>query len=403
MKILHVLDHSIPLHDGYSFRTRSILKMQEQLDLTTCSVTSIKQGQTDLSKEDVDGLSFYRTTPQESLLDKLPLINHLATIAPLKQRIEEAVLIEKPDIIQAHSPALNGIAAFQVAKKYNIPFVYEIRAFWEDAAVDNGSCEEGDLRYKLTRMLENYVLKKADAVTTICQGLKDDIEQRKLTKCAVTIIPNAVNIKHFDVIKEKNGELLVSLNLEENKVIGFVGSFYDYEGLDILVTAMQKLVLQDSSYRLLLVGGGVQEAQLKQQVKELGIEKEVIFTGRVPHDQVSLYYSLIDILVYPRKSMRLTELVTPLKPLEAMAQGKLVLASDVGGHRELIEHGKTGCLFKSDCADSLVEEVNTLFEEKELQTALIANGREFVEQVRNWRESVSYYLPLYAKLLDKNG
>lgn len=403
MKILHVLDHSIPLHDGYSFRTRSILKMQEQLGLTTCSVTSIKQGKTDHAKEDVDGLSFYRTAPQESLLDKLPLINHLATIAPLKQRIEEAVLIEKPNIIQAHSPALNGIAAYQVAKKYNIPFVYEIRAFWEDAAVDNGSCEEGDLRYKLTRMLENYVLKKADAVTTICQGLKDDIEQRKLTKREVTIIPNAVNIKHFDVIKEKNTELLESLNLEKNKVIGFVGSFYDYEGLDILVSAMQKLVQQDSSYRLLLVGGGVQEEELKQQVKELGIEKEVIFTGRVPHDQVSLYYSLIDILVYPRKSMRLTELVTPLKPLEAMAQGKLVLASDVGGHRELIEHGKTGCLFKSDCVDSLVEEVNTLFDEKELQTALINNGREFVEQVRNWRESVSYYLPLYTKLIDKNG
>jgi len=403
MKILHVLDHSIPLHDGYSFRTRSILKMQQQLGLLTCSVTSTKQGPTKNKIEEVDGLSFYRTSAAKSLLDKLPLINHLATIAPLKARIEEAVLIEKPNIIQAHSPALNGIAAYQVAKKYNIPFVYEVRAFWEDAAVDNGSCKEGDLRYKLTKMLENYVFKKADAVTTICQGLKDDIEQRKLTKQPVTIIPNAVNIEHFDVINEKNPQLLEKFNLTACKVIGFVGSFYDYEGLDLLVAAMQKLVEQDSNYRLLLVGGGVQEMQLKQQVKQLGIEKQVIFTGRVPHDQVSQYYSLIDILVYPRKSMRLTELVTPLKPLEAMAQGILVLASDVGGHRELIEQGKTGCLFKSDCVDSLIDEVTNLFQQKELQGELKVNGREFVEQVRNWQESVSYYLPLYTKLLASNG
>jgi len=402
MKILHVLDHSIPLHDGYSFRTRSILKMQEQLGLTVASVTSIKQGKTDKAKEKIDDLCFYRTESKKSLLDRLPFINHFATIAPLKSRIEEAVLLEKPDIIQAHSPALNGIAAYQIAKKYNIPFVYEVRAFWEDAAVDNGSCQEGDLRYKLTRMLENYVFKKADAVTTICQGLKTDIEQRQLTKQEVTIIPNAVNIEHFDVIQNKNKQLLEQLNLQHCQVLGFVGSFYDYEGIDVLINAMKKLVDQNDSYRLLLVGGGVQETQLKQQAKALGITEQVVFTGRVPHEKVSEYYSLIDVLVYPRKSMRLTELVTPLKPLEAMAQGKLVLASNVGGHRELIEHGKTGSLFKSDCVDSLVSEVNNLFAQGNLQEQIKVNGRQFVETIRNWQESVSYYLPLYEQLLNKN-
>ena len=399
MKILHVLDHSIPLHDGYAFRTRSILKMQSQLGLEQCSVTSAKQGATEKDVEQVDDLTFYRTQETKSFLDNIPFINHLATIGPLKKRIEQAVLIEKPDIIQAHSPSLNGIAAYLVARKLNLPFVYEIRAFWEDAAVDNGSCKEGDLRYKLTRWLENYVLKRADAVTTICQGLKDDIEQRSLTKRAVTIIPNAVNIEHFDLINEKNDALLTQLKLTDCKVLGFVGSFYDYEGLDVLVAAMAKLLKKDPSYRLLLVGGGVQEQDLKVQVKELAIEEQVIFTGRVPHNNVSDYYSLIDILVYPRKSMRLTELVTPLKPLESMAQGKLVLASDVGGHRELIEHGKTGCLFNSDCVDSLVFEVEALFSQNQLQAQLKENGRTFVEQVRNWHKSVNNYLPIYQTLI----
>src|SRR5690606_29052867 len=130
------------------------------------------------------------------------------------------------------------------------------------------------------------------------------------------------------------------------RVLGFIGSFYGYEGLDLLLAAMPHVLTALPDARLLLVGGGPQEAALVQQARRLGLDSAVIFTGRVPHERVPAYSSLVDAFVFPRRSMRLTELVTPLKPLEAMAKSKLVLASDVGGHRELMEHGKTGWLFR---------------------------------------------------------
>jgi PEP-CTERM/exosortase A-associated glycosyltransferase len=399
LKILHVLDHSIPLHDGYSFRTRSILKMQRRLGLHTCHVTSTKHGDYLEGVEKVEDFHFYRTKPVGGFMNSIPIFNQFLVIIALKKRILNIIEIEKPDVIHAHSPSLNGMAAMMAAKKFGLPFVYEIRAFWEDAAVDNGSCKEGDFRYKLTRALENKVLKGADAITTICQGLKNDIEKRKITKREVTIIPNAVSLEQFDLIKGKKTDLENSLRLNKCKVLGFIGSFYDYEGLDLLISAMTELIKEDDSFRLLLVGGGVQEQKLKEQVALLSLDDYIIFTGRVPHDTVSDYYSLIDLLVYPRKSMRLTELVTPLKPLEAMAQGKSVLASDVDGHQELITHKINGCLFESDNVKSLTSEVLCIFDDVDLQASMKYEGRKYVEKERNWEKSVNHYLPLYKSLV----
>jgi glycosyltransferase involved in cell wall biosynthesis len=123
-----------------------------------------------------------------------------------------------------------------------------------------------------------------------------------------------------------------------------------------------------------------------------------VFTGRVPHDQVNAYYDLLDVLVYPRLSMRLTDLVTPLKPLEAMAQGRVLAASDVGGHLELIADGKTGVLFRANDADSLVEKVGALLESQQQWPALRSAGREYVETERNWPVSVARYKNIYGRL-----
>jgi glycosyltransferase involved in cell wall biosynthesis len=126
-----------------------------------------------------------------------------------------------------------------------------------------------------------------------------------------------------------------------------------------------------------------------------------VFTGRVPHSEVQRYYDLIDVLAYPRHSMRLTELVTPLKPLEAMAQGRVLAASDVGGHRELIEDGRTGVLFKADDAGALADALLRLFAEPQRWAELRANGRRFVEAERNWAGSVARYRDVYAGLTDR--
>ncbi len=407
MKILHVLDHSIPLHSGYTFRTRSILKEQHELGIETCHVTSPKHGNLQAGIEEIDGFRFYRSAPISGLMSKLPMLNQMSYIAPMVKRILEVIDIEKPDIIHAHSPALNGLAALKVGRKLGLPVVYEIRAFWEDAAVDHGTCKEDDLRYRLTRKMETHVVKHANAVTTICQGLKTDLIGRGFPENKFTVIPNAVNIEQFELITQKNAELEQELAFENCQVLGFLGSFYGYEGIDLTIAAMPAVLVQNPNVRLLLVGGGPQEQYLKQQVTLLGLEDKVIFTGRVPHSEVGKYYSLVDLLVYPRKNMRLTDLVTPLKPLEAMAQGKLVLASDVGGHKELIKDNDNGFLFRADDVDHLSERIIELlvaipssgvcFEGSQ---KIINNGRNYVENIRNWKSSVRNYLPLYRTLFN---
>jgi len=405
MKILHVFDHSIPLHSGYTFRSRSILKQQHALGIKTCHVTSPKHGNDQAEEEDVEGLRFYRSAPISGFMSKLPILNQISYIAPMVKRILEVIEIEKPDVIHAHSPALNGLAALKAGRKSGLPVVYEIRAFWEDAAVDHGTCKEDDLRYRLTRKMETHVVKNADAVTTICEGLRGDLINRGFDESKFTVIANAVNIEQFDVItaqdKANNSDLAETLKLTNCDVLGFLGSFYAYEGLDLAIAAMPAVLAKNPKARLLLVGGGPQEQNLKQQVTMLGLEGKVIFTGRVPHSDVGKYYSLVDLLVYPRKDMRLTDLVTPLKPLEAMAQGKPVLASNVGGHKELITDNETGFLFKAGDSAELAERMIELLADENKLNSVLSSGRTFVEDVRNWKNSVSNYLPVYKKLTAK--
>lgn len=399
MKVLHILDHSIPLHSGYTFRSRAILQQQRALGIDTCHVTSPKHGNLEAGEEIVDGLKFYRSAQPTGWMTKVPGFNQLALIKPLTERILQAVAVEKPNVLHAHSPALNGLAALRAAKICGLPVVYEIRAFWEDAAVDHGTCKEGDLRYQLTRQMENYVVKRASAVTTICEGLRTDLVKRGFAANKFTVIPNAVNIDHFQLSSGRDSELEQKLGLKDCLVLGFLGSFYAYEGLDLAIQALPAVIAVQPNVRLLLVGGGPQDQQLKALAKTLGLSDYVIFTGRVPHSSVDRYYSLVDLLIYPRKSMRLTDLVTPLKPLEAMAQGKLVLASDVGGHRELIEDGKNGFLFPADNVPAFSDTIIRLTQQSAQWPQMITQGRQFVEEVRNWRVSVSNYLPLYQQLL----
>jgi len=400
LKILHILDHSIPLHSGYTFRTRAILEQQRALGWQTFHVTSAKHTVAEQAVEEVDGLRFYRSEQAIGFLTKLPFINQWAFVKSLSARLDEIILEIQPDILHAHSPALNGLAALKAGKKYNIPVVYECRAFWEDAAVDHGTTKEGSLRYRITKMLETYVFKNVQAVTCICEGLRHDIAQRGVAENKITVIPNAVNIEKFPFAQQADEKLKQQLDLQDKTVLGFIGSFYAYEGIPLILGALPTILKQHADTRLLLVGGGPQEKIIKDKVKELQLEPYVIFTGRVPHDQVQDYYNLVDIFVYPRLAMRLTELVTPLKPLEAMAQGRLVIASDVGGHKELITDKENGVLFKANDKDSLAISVLDLLAQPETWPAMRQKGREYVEQDRNWTKSVSNYKQVYLPLLN---
>jgi PEP-CTERM/exosortase A-associated glycosyltransferase len=397
LRILHVLDHSIPLHSGYTFRTLALLREQRRLGWETFHVTSPKHTAPGGLEETVDGWHFYRTAMPAGA--RLPGLAEAALMKATQQRLLDVARQVKPNILHAHSPVLNAIPALRVGRELGIPVVYEVRAFWEDAAVDHGTTTEGSLRYRLTRRLETHALRQAAHVFTICEGLRKDIVGRGIPSSKVTVIPNAVDIDNFEPGGTPDAALKASLGLEGATVLGFIGSFYAYEGLDLLLAALPALLRQRPDARVLLVGGGPQEAALKAQALQLGVQDQVIFTGRVPHADVQRYYDLVDVLTYPRHSMRLTELVTPLKPLEAMAQGRLLVASDVGGHKELIRHGHTGMLFKAGSADALAQAVLDLLARQQQWPALRTAGRHFVEHERNWAQSASHYVGVFANMV----
>jgi PEP-CTERM/exosortase A-associated glycosyltransferase len=267
--------------------------------------------------------------------------------------------------------------------------------------VDHGTTREGSVRYRLSKQLETWLLKRADAVTTICEGLRSDMVARGINAARITVIPNAVNTDEFPLIAAPDAELKQRLGLNGCFVLGFIGSFYGYEGLDLLVAALPRVLRDYPDARLLLVGGGFEENALRKQVAALGLDDKVVFTGRVPHREVARYYSVVDLLLYPRKSMRLTETVTPLKPLEAMSQGRLFAASNVGGHRELVRDGETGFLFEPGQPDAVAAAVTRARGAQAEWPTMRAAGRHFVENERNWRNSVARYRGVYEPLLER--
>lgn len=395
MRILHILDHGLPLQSGYTFRTRAILKAQEGLGWTVAAVTGPRHGVASASVESIDGLTFHRTAAGV----KPGPVGEVAGIAAFAKRIESAVDAFKPDILHAHSPVIDALAALIVARKRKLPLVYEIRAFWEDAAVGNGTGTATSLRYRATRALETWAVRRADAVAVICEGLRSDLVARGIAADKITVSPNGVDLELFGTAPPRDDALGAALGLDGADVVGFIGSFYDYEGLDDLIAAMPALVAVRPKARLLMVGGGPMEAALRAQAEASPVADAIRFVGRVPHEEVERYYGLVDILAYPRKRMRLTDLVTPLKPLEAMAQGRLVAASNVGGHRELIRDGETGTLFPPDDPQAIADALAGMFADRSGWDDRRARGRAFVKEERNWSSNIRRYDPLYGRLI----
>jgi len=403
MRILHVLDHGLPLQSGYTFRTRAIIKAQQARGWTVEAITGPRQGAFDGRSgdrtEQIDGITFHRTATRAG---GGPL-SELAGIASFARAIDGAVARFRPDILHAHSPVLDALAALIVARRRRVPLVYEIRAFWEDAAVGNGTGREGSLRYRATRALESWAVRRADAVTVICEGLRGDLIARGIEPAKITVSPNGVDLSLFGAVPPRDDALADELGLDGAEVVGFIGSFYDYEGLDDLIAAMPALVAARPAARLLLVGGGPMEAALHAQASASPVADHIRFIGRVPHAEVERYYSLTDVLAYPRKAMRLTDLVTPLKPLEAMAQRRLVAASDVGGHRELIRDGDTGTLFAADSPAAIASALAGMLADRSGWEARRDRGRAFVERERNWSSNISRYAPVYQRLIQSRS
>ena len=396
MKVLHVLDSSAPMIAGYSSRSRAIVNTQVELGLDPVVLTSIRhRNDAGLEMEIIDGVRHYRTL-RPSAPQRIPLLE----MARLYQRTVEIARQEKVELIHAHSPILAGIPAWLAARRLGLKCIYEMRSLWEDAAAEKGEIDPRSTRYRLIRGAETFLMRRVDAVACICEGLRRDVAARGIDAHKLHVVPNGVDPARF-VARQRDADTARRLGLEGKTVVGYIGTFFGFEGVVDLVRAIAKIVKSGrDDVAGLIVGRGATYEACRETAAELGVEAQIVHPGHVDPDEVESMYSVLDILVYPRRQFRITELVTPLKPLEAMAMEKAVIGSDVGGIAELIADEKTGLLFRSGDVDDLARQILRLVDDAALRQEFGHTARRWIETERDWRSIVPTYSHIYAAVLD---
>jgi glycosyltransferase involved in cell wall biosynthesis len=238
------------------------------------------------------------------------------------------------------------------------------------------------------------VARKANAVTAIATHLRDDLRNRGIPETKLFVVPNGVDTTKF-IPRSTDENLRAELAFNGDICLGYLGSLYPWEGVDDLLNAMVIVARQNPAIKLLIVGGGEEHARLKSMVDAQGLGHCVRMQGQIPHADVLRYYSIMDVMVYPRKRSRVTELVTPLKPLEAMAMSKPIVATDVGGLRELLgENGTVYCNADdpNDLAMKCLQLVNAGATERERLGAI---GKRYVAENKSWLKIATLYDAVY--------
>ena len=238
MRILHVLDHSLPLQSGYVSRTLGIIEAQRARGWEPVVLTTPRQNRGKAAFDDIAGWRFYRTPTNGSAWP--PPLNYVGEMRATAKRLSQLIDETKPDVVHAHSPLLNGIPALWAARPKNIPVLYEVRALWEEAGVEAGTVRPGSLRYHASRSLETYLLRRADAVAVLCDGVRKDVLSRGIHPKRICTIPNAVNLERFSTDRHRDRRLSEQLGLGGGPILGYVGSFYEYEGLDLILEAFPR-------------------------------------------------------------------------------------------------------------------------------------------------------------------
>jgi PEP-CTERM/exosortase A-associated glycosyltransferase len=391
MRVLHVLDVSAPTIAGYASRSRAIVNAQRSMGLEPVVLTSVRhKNESGLPLEEIDGIRHYRTLKPSS-----PGRRPLAEMLWLRRRILEVARQERAELIHAHSPILAGIPAWAAARQLGLGCVYEIRSLWEEAAVERGDITERSARYRLTRGAETFLTRRVDAVVCICDGLGREMSARGLPTRKLHVVPNGVDVARF-VPRPPDRETQARLGLRGRLVVGYIGTFTGFEGVTDLVEALARLMKRGrDDLAALIVGAGATYAACRDIAQRHGLAERILHPGHVAAEEVEQLYSVIDILAYPRHNHRMTELVTPLKPLEAMAMEKAVIGSAVGGIRELIQDGVTGLLHQSGDIEDLATKIERLADDASLRRALGQQARAWVAEWRDWKPIVTRYEEVY--------
>lgn len=306
--------------------------------------------------------------------------------------IEAALRQQKPEMVMAASPWWNALPALVAARRLGLPFFYEVRGFWEVTRASLEPAWKGSPTWHYRRELEAEVANAADHVFTLTGAMREELAARGVKPEQVTLLPNACDIKQF-FPSPPDPALREELGLPDGvPVIGYIGSFEAYEELDDLIRAAAMIRSRGMDFRLLMVGAenpmaanaGALTALLHRVIEETGMADCIIRPGRIAHEDVRRHYDLLDIVAMPRKPMPVTEMVSPLKPLEAMAMQKPVLVSDVSALAEMIEDGITGLVFKKGDVTDMAAQLVRLVEDPALRTTLGQNARAHVLDKRTW-------------------
>ncbi len=405
MRILHVLDHSLPYFSGYAFRSYYLLREQKNLGLHPIVVTSPKHEDFQSPIELVDGIEHFRTVWPELTASprfhSAPMIRQMSSLNVLTREITRLGAEFGADLIHAHSPSVNGMAAARAAAQLGIPWIYELRYYDEDAAVDRGKIRHNSIRYRVSQRFEQSVLDQAPRIAVISAGLRNDLKSRGVAEARIFEVPNGVDPDLFEPLPP-DAALVRRYQLSGRIVIGFIGSLYRYEGVEQLITAGIELLGNRRDIKLLIAGDGEMFDQLNGMIPE-SLRSDILLTGNVQHNEVRRYYSVMDIMVYPRIRSRLTDLTTPLKPLEAMSMSKPVIVSDAGGMLELVVNGENGLVYPAGRTDLLAALIGKVADNAAGGLKLGRRARRFVIENRDWRRIVTRYLDIYGELTGRTS
>jgi PEP-CTERM/exosortase A-associated glycosyltransferase len=400
-RVLHVVGKSLPFESGYTLRTQAIVESQRAAGLdphvTTdemfpYAVENARQSGSEL----IAGTRYHRIAAVKRRAAGMD--ERLDT----RVRLGASVVSEvQPAVLHAASDFLNAEAALCWGAHFGLPVVYEVRGFWADTWLsgDRGLGAESSDLYRGRRQRELVCMRAADAVVTLGDAMKDEIVAEGIPEPQVVVVPNAVDPQRFRP-GPKPARLARSLQLDPDAVtVGYITSMTAYEGLTDLLAATSTLVRAGRRIQALLVGDGNERPALEAAAADLRVADRVRFTGQVPHESVVDFYRLIDIFVVPRIPVRVCQLVTPLKPYEAMAAGCTVVASDVTALREMVIDGKTGVLFRAGDARDLADVLDALITDTAARDRLTTNARAWVEECRSWHENAQRYVKLYRHLI----
>lgn len=404
--VLYLLHNSLPYNSaGYATRSHGLISNIAKLGFDISGVTrpgypfdrpEAKHDGSSIQDIDfVDDIPYVRLSVEKERLPKSPLVPYVYEYA---KRLRPAINSNGASIIHAASNHWNGLAAVVAARDAGIPSVYEVRGLWEITRISRDPDWRRSLDYDFMAAMETEAATAATRVLTITNALKDELVQRGVDESKILVVPNGVDTARFTPIVP-DVDLKAELGLTGKVVIGYVGSILDYEGIDTLIEAARILSLTLDNFHVLIVGDGDYSDQAKQRARDLGLDGTVTFTGRIPHSEVARYYSIIDIAPIPRHSLPVTEMVSPLKPFEAMAMGKVVVGSDVDAISEIIIPGTNGLLFQKDSPSDLAAVLATLAVDPEKIGNLGAAARSWVVRERDWSTIARHVADIYEDLL----